>query len=78
MIRYRPISEFPFGANIRRIRQAKGLTLEQLGAKLGNSRQFVSAVEISTRGVRIETLERFATALGVEVDEILSEASEDV
>lgn len=59
------------GKHIRRLRSAKGLTQEQLAEKLFVTRQTVSAWETGRAQPDLETLERTAAALGVEVTEVI-------
>ena len=54
------------GNNIKRIRTQKGMTQKQLGDLLGISVQTVSAYESGRRRPKMETIERFAGALGVQ------------
>ena len=59
------------GKHIRRLRAAKRLTQEQLAAQLFVTRQTVSAWETGKAQPDLETLERIAAALGVEVTEVI-------
>ena len=54
------------GNNIKRIRTQKGMTQKQLGDLLGISVQTVSAYESGRRRPKMESIERFAGALGVQ------------
>jgi transcriptional regulator with XRE-family HTH domain len=60
-----------FGENLRRIRDAKGMTQEQLADSAGLHRTHISLIERNQRSVRLETLERLAIALGVQPHEIV-------
>lgn len=53
------------GESIKRVRIQKGMTQKQLGELLGVSLQTVSAYESGRRRPKMETLGRFADALGV-------------
>lgn len=57
--------------HIRRLRTAKHMTQEELAEKLFVTRQAVSAWETEKALPDVETLERIAEALGVEVTEII-------
>lgn len=59
------------GKHIRRLRAARGLTQEQLAEKLFVTRQTVSAWETGRAQPDLETLERIAAVLGVEVTEVI-------
>jgi transcriptional regulator with XRE-family HTH domain len=57
--------ELPFGAALRRVRLAAGLTQEQLGLESGVQRNFISL---------INTISRLARALGLRASELVAEA----
>ncbi|MBR5572503.1 MAG: helix-turn-helix transcriptional regulator [Oscillospiraceae bacterium] len=59
------------GKHIRRIRTERHMTQEQLAEKLFVTRQAVSAWETDKAQPDVETLERIAQALGVEVTEVI-------
>jgi transcriptional regulator with XRE-family HTH domain len=62
-------------ARLRVLRHFRGWTQGQLGQEAGVSRQYVSGLEKGKRPrPRGETLERLATALGVDVDQLLGRA----
>ena len=57
----------PVGLRVRELREAKGLTQEELAAKAEVRRATLSAIENSqTKGVDFDTLDRIARVLGVE------------
>ena len=60
------VSDLPFGARLRRLREAAGLTQEELAARAGLSRNAVGALE---RGIRKRpyphTARSLAHALGL-------------
>ena len=64
------------GDSIKRIRTQKGMTQKQLGDLLGISVQTVSAYESGRRRPKMETIERFADALGVVVSSLYSDHEE--
>jgi transcriptional regulator with XRE-family HTH domain len=53
------------GRNLRRIRQKKGLTQEQLAEISGFSQQYISGLEQGQRNPTVVTLYELASALGV-------------
>ena len=59
------------GKNIRQLRQAEGLSQEQLAEKLIVTRQAVSGWEVGRSQPDIEMLEAIAAALATDINEIL-------
>jgi len=59
------------GANIKRIREEKGMTQGDIYRALGMDRAYISNVEAGKKNPTIATIERMAKALGVNVDELL-------
>jgi transcriptional regulator with XRE-family HTH domain len=59
------------GQNVRRCRQAKGLTQEQFADESGFSQQYISSLENGRRNPTIVTLYELAKALGVSHLELL-------
>jgi len=55
------------GFNIRRIREEKGLTQEQLGALAGLHRAYIGHVERGERNIGLKNLERIARGLDVDI-----------
>ena len=53
------------GRNVKRIRQEKGLTQEQLADLSGFSQQYISGLEQGRRNPTIVTIYELAVALGV-------------
>jgi len=53
------------GRNVKRIRQEKGLTQEQLADLSGFSQQYISGLEQGRRNPTIVSLYELAAALGV-------------
>lgn len=53
------------GRNLRRIRQEKGLTQEQLSEQTGYSQQYISNFERGFANPTVITLYEFSQALGV-------------
>ena len=63
------------GARVRALRDALGLTQEQLAERADMHWTFVSGVERGRRDPRLNTIARLARALGVTPDELLREGS---
>lgn len=51
--------------NVRREREAKGLSQRDLAAAAGTTQRRISAIENGTLNISMETLEQLAKALGV-------------
>ena len=60
-----------FGENVRKERLARKLTQQDLAAKLGMERSYLSEMERGRRNPTIQALGRLADALGVEPWELL-------
>lgn len=58
--------------NIRRLREAKGLTLKELGAMANVSATHVSEVERGLKNLNNHLMERFAAALDVTPEDLIS------
>jgi transcriptional regulator with XRE-family HTH domain len=54
------------GRNIRRIRDGRGLSQEELADELGVHRTFMGGVERGERNLTLRSVERLAGGLGVE------------
>ena len=59
------------GFNIRKIREDKGLSQEKLAALAGLHRAYIGQIERGEKNVGLKNLERIATALGVNVKDLL-------
>ena len=59
------------GRNVKRIRQERGLTQEQLAERSGFSQQYISGLEQGRRNPTVVTLYELAMALGVSHMELL-------
>lgn len=61
------------GANIKHLRNEKGLTQKELASSLGVSYQMVQSWERGARNPKRETIEKIASALGVSWLELMPE-----
>ncbi len=61
-----------FGERLRELREARGVSQEQLAATAGLHRTHVSLIERNRRAVRLDTLDKLAQALGVGATELIS------
>lgn len=61
------------GQNVRRIRQAKGLTQEEFSESSGFSQQYVSSLENGRRNPTVITIYELSQALGVSHIELLTD-----
>src|ERR1700761_7831069 len=60
-----------FGQRLRHARRARGLTLADLGAKVGRTPSVLSLIENGKREPRLSLVEQLAGALGVPVSDLL-------
>jgi transcriptional regulator with XRE-family HTH domain len=58
--------------NLRRLRVKRGISQEALAVDAGVDRSYVGRIERGLENPTVETLDRFATALGVLAAELLS------
>lgn len=58
-------------ANLRRLREERGLSQEAFADQAGLHRTYVSMIERMTRNPSIDVLEKIAKGLGVEAAELL-------
>lgn len=61
------------GEQIRRERKRQGLTMEQLGERMGISGSLVGRYERDEENPKIETIKRFADALDIPISELYPE-----
>lgn len=64
-----------FGKEIRRIRIENDWTLEEMAQKLGTTKQALSKYERGERTPKITVAAKFATILGVPLEELIGEPS---
>lgn len=57
--------------NLRRLRQSKGLSQDQLAHLAGIHRTYVGAVERSEKNISIDSMEKLADALGCSLSELV-------
>lgn len=69
--------EAVLGANIRRLRKAKGLTQEQLAHEAGMAMRYVAGVERGEENPSLKFLVKIAEALGTEPAELLQRLAPD-
>ena len=60
-----------FATNLKRLRQAQGLSQEELAHRADIDRTYVSALERSVYAAGIDVVDRIAKVLGVEASEML-------
>jgi transcriptional regulator with XRE-family HTH domain len=60
-----------FATNLRREREARGLSQESLAHEAGLHRTYVGSVERGERNISIDNVERLAKALGVEPADLM-------
>lgn len=58
-------------ARLAEVRQAKGMTQEQLAAATGVHRVTIARIETGEASPKAETLKRLADALGVPMDDLM-------
>lgn len=66
-----------FGSNVKRYRQAIGLSQEAFAEKCGMHRTYISAIECFRRSISLENIQRIADALGVDAYQLLLENREN-
>lgn len=69
--------ELPFGAALRRVRRAAGMSQELLGLEAGVQRNFVSLIELGQNQPTITTIHKLARALGMRASELVAEAERE-
>lgn len=67
----RPQARFVFAGNLRRFRQAQGISQEELADRAGLHRTYVGSVERGERNISIDNMERLADALEVSLRELI-------
>ena len=67
-----PTTKDLLAIRIKQLRKTKGLTQEQLAEKIGRDTKHISKLEIAGSYPSIETLDRIATALDIEIKEFFN------
>jgi transcriptional regulator with XRE-family HTH domain len=62
-----------FGVNLRSARIAHGFSQEELAARSGLHRNYVGSVERNEKNISIDSMERLAVALDLDVVDLLIE-----
>ncbi|MFC3860165.1 helix-turn-helix domain-containing protein [Deinococcus antarcticus] len=65
-----------FADALRRLRQEKGLSQEELAEKADLHRNYVGSVERGERNVGVDNMERLAQALGTELVDMLGRSDD--
>lgn len=60
-----------FGKSVAKARRARGLTQEQLAAKVGTTRETIGQIERGQKWTRIVTLHQLSKALEITFDDLL-------
>lgn len=68
-----PKARISFGKNIRREREKRSLSQEELAEVAGLHRTYIGSIERGERNVSIDNIERLANALGVRISKLLEE-----
>jgi transcriptional regulator with XRE-family HTH domain len=61
-----------FAVNLRSARLAHGFSQEELAARAGLHRNYIGSVERNEKNISIDSMERLAIALGVDVVDLLA------
>jgi transcriptional regulator with XRE-family HTH domain len=65
-----------FGGNVRRLRSAKGMSQEKFAFARDMHRNYIGSIERGERNVSIDSMQRIATTLGVDLTELVGIAKE--
>ncbi len=71
----KPVARQTFAANVRRLREARGLSQEALAVAAKLHRTYVGSIERAERNVSIDNMEKLARALGVSLAELVREVA---
>lgn len=66
-----------FGYAVRRIRQDRHISQEQLADRCGLHRTYISDVELGKRNVSLENIEKMAHAFGMTMAELFTEVEKE-
>jgi transcriptional regulator with XRE-family HTH domain len=70
-IRYKMAPRERVAAKVKRLREQRGMTQEQLAEKAGISRTYLARLETARHDPTLSMLEKLAKALGVKVGRLL-------
>lgn len=62
-----------FGTNVKRYRQALGVSQEAFAEKCGLHRTYISAIECYRRSISLENIQRISNALEIETFKLFLE-----
>ncbi len=62
-----------FGTNVKRYRQALGISQEAFAEKCGLHRTYISAIECYRRSISLENIQRISNALEIETFKLFLE-----
>lgn len=65
------------GDNLRKYRNALGISQEAFAEKCGLHRTYISAIECYRRSIALENVQRIADALGIETYKLFMEDEEN-
>lgn len=65
-------ADFKIGVMLRQVREAAGLTQEQVARRLGTQKSAISRMENHAEDVRLSTLRAYAQAVGADLRIILT------
>lgn len=60
-----------FGMKVKKLRETKGWSQEELGKRSGLHRTYIGSIERSERNVSLLNIERIAKALNVKTSELI-------
>ncbi len=61
------VHRLAFGGNVRKLREAAGLSQEDLGDRAGLHRTYIGSIERGERNIGLENIHALAKALAVDV-----------
>lgn len=59
------------GQNVKKIRNKKGMSQGDISRKLNMDRGYISSIENGRRNPTLTTIEKIASALGVDINELI-------
>ncbi|HJX85448.1 MAG TPA: helix-turn-helix transcriptional regulator [Candidatus Angelobacter sp.] len=67
-----------FGQAVRRLRQEKGISQEELAGLSGIHRTYIGDVERGTRNIALVNMTKIARALGISLSRMIAEMEENL